>query len=161
MARYTAPPPASTALHDQAQAAANHARRILDAFHQVEGGALRYDHVTGADAAILGRLAHRLIAGDITRCPHTTGITPLFWVAWAPGRLRCGRCADDANRRIRGTVEDRRCDCCRRIVPRIHPVTIQLPALVLDHPQHPAALPPILARFGLCAGCMDEEGGAA
>lgn len=151
---------ASSALLDQAQAATSDAGRIVAFLAAREGGELRSGTVNGTSptAVIVRRLQIRLIVGGVTMCPHVAGIAPVYWVAWAPGRLRCVQCVEASARRIRGTAEDNKCDCCRQTADRLHAVTIPLPAIVFDLPR-PAALPPVIVRLGLCPTCNGGDVG--
>jgi hypothetical protein len=112
-------------------------------------------------AALVARMRQRGIAGQLSLCPDLSysAPEPAFWCAWAPGRLRCAACAAATQRRIRGTIEDRRCDNCRRIVPTIHADMVQLPAVVVDPATGPAkCVPPVTLMFGLCPPCQQADG---
>src|SRR5262249_36861308 len=105
--------------------------------------------------AIMLRFTSRATNGQITWCPHLSELSPVpvFWLAWAPGRIRCVECAGAASRRIKGTAEDRRCDHCRCGGRVIHPEGMQLPAVVVDLPGLLAASGPVTIMFGLCPRC--------
>ena len=145
--------PADVAFADQLDAATAEADRMFTAAARTINGTSRHEHPTGPAAAIIRRLEHAVIGGPLTYCPHIAehAPMPLVWCAWRPGRLRCGRCAADASRAIRGTVEDRRCDHCRRVRRAIHPVYMQLPALVW--PTERRFLGPVAVMAGLCPTC--------
>ncbi len=117
--------------------ATTHAAAIMAAI-----GATPVSHVTPAQsfghssawqAAWHGRAVHPLPAPVLNRP------SPRVLCAWSPGRLRCAACAHATQQRIRGTREDRRCDRCHAIVPKIHPDVAQFPAVVVDLPPWPAA----------------------
>jgi hypothetical protein len=149
--------PGTSALLDQADAASNDAARILAFFGALDGNPVRHSVPGPVMAALIRRLQQRALAGQLTLCPHLsyTAPEPSFWCAWAPGRLRCPACAQATHDRIRGTLEDRRCDHCRTTVPRIHPDMAQLPAIVVDLPPWPArCVPPVTLMFGLCPACQ-------
>jgi hypothetical protein len=119
-------------------------------------------HVTPGPVtrSLISRMHARGLAGQLTLCPHLTytAPAPAYWVAWAPGRLRCLPCARAAAKRIKGTREDRRCDNCRTACPKIHPDMAQLPAIVTDLPPYPAGcIPPIAVMFGLCPACQHDD----
>ncbi len=63
----------------------------------------------------------RAAAGTVSRCAHlpASGGLPVLLPWDDPGRLRCGSCAVDAQGRLHGTVEDRRCDACGELVERL------------------------------------------
>jgi hypothetical protein len=106
------------------------------------------------------KMLARALTGEPTMCDHLsyTAPTVALWPAFAPGRLRCPACADRVVKRIRGTVEDRRCDGCGRVVPKIHPCATQIPSIVVDVGALPlASLPPILVQYGLCHRCYRED----
>jgi hypothetical protein len=105
--------------------------------------------------AILARFTAKALAGQLTLCPDLSydAPKPSFWCAWAPGRIRCVKCADTASRRIHGTAEDRRCDHCRKIRPVIHRGAMELPSVVVDLPIRAKCVPPVIVVFGLCPRC--------
>lgn len=152
--------PGTGALVDQADAASRHAAAILATIGALDGTPVRHELPGPVFTALIHRLQQRGMAGQLTLCQHLsyTAPAPSFWCAWAPGRLRCTACAHTANTRIRGTTEDRRCDNCRRIVPKIHPDMAQLPAVVVDLPPYPAGcVPPVTLMFGLCPACQQAD----
>lgn len=153
--------PALAALLDQADAATGHANAIMAAVAAIEGTPVRQVTPGRIFQALIARMRQRGMAGQLTLCPHLsyTAPSPAFWCAWAPGRLRCAACAHGAQRRIRGTREDMRCDHCRTVVPQIHPDMAQLPAIVVDLPPWPAGcVPPVTLMFGLCPRCQRADG---
>lgn len=158
--------PAVTALLDQADAAGRHSLAIMHAAAHHERTRVRYTQPGPVTTAVLRRMHRKLLAqalaGHPILCPHLSFTAPAAaaWVAHAPGKLRCTDCARAAAERINGTREDRTCDHCRKVVPRIHACAVQLPALVVDLPGLPAvASPPALVHYGLCPRCKtDEEG---
>lgn len=151
--------PRVTALLDQAHAAAAHGARLFADLADRANAPIRW--ITGPEdmsdtiRAIVLRFTSRAAKGQITLCPHLNELSPapVFWLAWAPGRIRCIPCTEAASRRIKGTTEDRRCDYCRRIVRLIHPEGMQLPAIVVDMPGLFAASGPVTIMFGLCPAC--------
>jgi hypothetical protein len=152
--------PSTTALLDQADAATTDAARILAYFGAADGTPIRHTIPGPIMAALIRRLQQRAITAQLTLCPHLSydAPEPSFWCAWAPGRLRCSACAQATHDRIRGTVEDRRCDHCRKTVPRIHTDMCQLPAIVVDLPPWPAkCVPPVTLMFGLCPTCQAAD----
>jgi hypothetical protein len=154
--------PAIAALLDQADAAAAHAARVMHLLAEAEGGAVQHVQPGRIFRAIISRMQQCAITGQTTLCPHLTYTAPqpAFWCAWAPGRLRCAACAHQANLRVRGTPEDRRCDHCQKTTRTIHPGIAQLPAIVVDLPPFPAGcVPPVTLMFGLCPACQlaDKE----
>jgi hypothetical protein len=151
---------ATTALLDQANAASTEAARILATIGALDGTPVRNTRPGPVFAAIIGRLRARALTGQLTLCPHLswTAPEPAYWCAWAPGRLRCGGCACTTQKRIRGTIEDRRCDHCRKTRPTIHPDMCQLPAVVVDFSPSPArCIPPVTLMFGLCPPCQQAD----
>lgn len=156
--------PAVAALADQADAAGTEAARIMHTLARLDGTEVQHVRPGPVFAALIARLPQRMLAGQITLCPHLsyTAPEPSFWCVWAPGRLRCAHCTEAAQRRIRGTAEDRRCDACRKTGPKIHPDMAQLPPIVVDLPSPwpPRCVPPITVLFGLCPDCQrtDESG---
>lgn len=154
--------PQVTALLDQADAAATHATQLMYLLAAAEGTAVLHEQPGRIFRAMISRMRQRAITGQATLCPHLswTAPQPAFWCAWAPGRIRCAACAHQANLRVRGTLEDRRCDHCRTTGPAIHPDMAQLPAVVVDLPPFPAGcVPPVTLMFGLCPACQlaDKE----
>lgn len=115
--------PATAALVDQTEAARTEAARILAAIAVLDGRPVHCTEPGPVFAAIIGRFRARAIAGQLTLCPHLsyTAPEPAYWLAWAPGRIRCTECAHATHKRIRGTIEDRRCDHCRKTTRTIHP----------------------------------------
>lgn len=63
-------------------------------------------------------------------------------------RLECARCAERTLRAIHGTVEDRRCDHCRRVMPRGRVQTLM------------TAVGAIIVSAGHCADCAPIVRGA-
>jgi hypothetical protein len=152
--------PATAALLDQADAASIEAARILAAIGALDGTPVCHTRPGPVFTAIISRLRTRALTGQLTLCPHLsyTAPAPAYWCAWAPGRLRCAGCACQSQKRIRGTVEDRRCDHCRRTGRTIHPDMCQLPAVVVDFSPDPAkCVPPVTLMFGLCPPCQQAD----
>jgi hypothetical protein len=152
--------PGVSALLDQADAAGADAARIMHLIGVLDGTPVQNRVPGPVYAALVSRMRQRGMAGQLTLCPHLsyTAPEPAFWVAWAPGRLRCPACAQTAHKRIRGTIEDRRCDHCHTVVPRIHPDMVQLPAVVVDFMPGPAkCVPPVTLMFGLCPACQKAD----
>jgi hypothetical protein len=152
--------PGTSALLDQADAATTGAARILAALGALDGTPVRHTIPGPIYSALIHRMQQRAITGNLTLCPHLsyTAPEPSFWCAWAPGRLRCSACAQATHTRIRGTIEDRRCDHCRKTVRTIHPDAAQLPAVVVDLPPWPVkCVPPVTLMFGLCPACQAAD----
>jgi hypothetical protein len=145
-----------TSMVDQADAAGRHAEAIMHQIAAHEGTQVEHVLVGQATRDVITRMATQAAAGQLTLCPHLSWSAPepAWWVAWAPGRLRCRDCAIAAQRRIRGTPEDRRCDRCGKIRSGIHADLVQLPALVADLPSGPWCWPPVTAVYGLCHPCQ-------
>jgi len=154
--------PGTTALVDQADAASAQANAAMAMIATREGSPIRHVEPGPVAQALIARMRGRAIAGQLTLCLHLsyTAPAPAFWCAWAPGRLRCAACARTASIRIKGTREDRRCDHCRTVIPRIHADMVQLPPVVVDLPPWPArCVPPITMMFGLCPPCQHKDAG--
>jgi hypothetical protein len=152
--------PDLTAALDQADAGTAHAAAVVHRLAALEGGTVvTTGRISRPLGALLHRLATRTEASGLSLCPHLSwgSAQPCWWVACKPGRLRCADCADTAQRQIRGTPEDTRCDVCRRSVRRIHPDAAQLPAIVVDVGDRSLTLPPVIAVFGLCADRCHPE----
>ena len=157
---------AATSLLDQAQAATDHAHGILHNIAIRCGGRETWRTPGKVSTALAARMQTRMLtqaeAGVPTLCEHLSFVRPApsYWLAYAPGKLRCGPCAQRAARRIRGTSEDQRCDHCRRPArPGIHPAATALPAMVVDIAPMPlTGLPPIVLMFGLCGPCKALDG---
>jgi hypothetical protein len=147
--------PATTALLDQAQAATAETTRIMTALAALEETRIHHVEPGPVHRALITRLRTKATTGQLTLCPDLSydAPSPAFWVAWAPNKLRCARCADTAIRRIHGTHEDRRCDHCRKIDRVIHRGAIELAAVVVDLPDRARCIPPVLMIFGLCPSC--------
>jgi hypothetical protein len=151
--------PQLTALIDQADAAAAHGAAIMHTLAELGGGEVVREIASPLIRGIAGRMTSRAARGQLTFCPHITPSAPqpMFWVPWAPGRLRCPACVTAAQKRIRGTKEDNICDNCRRHSAMIHNEGAQpAPAVVLDMPSSAAAFGPVTVLFGLCPSCHEE-----
>ncbi|MGS2640251.1 hypothetical protein [Streptosporangium sp. G12] len=155
---------ATTALLDQADAAAGHALNSLHrTAHQI-GSAVTYNLPGPVSTTILDRLNTLARQGALTLCSHlsTSAPQPAFWAPWAPGKIRCPPCAERAYRRIKGTREDKRCDHCRRACVKITSLVVQLPAILVNVAPLPAfVIPPVQASYGLCSGCRRADQAAA
>jgi hypothetical protein len=152
--------PQTTALLDQADAATAQASKIMGALASMEGTPVVHREPGLIFRAIIGGMQQRAMAGQLTLCLHLSYAAPepAFWCAWAPGRLRCVACAHETNKRIRGSREDRRCDHCRAVGPKIHADMAQLPAIVVDLPPWPpGCVPPVTLMFGLCPACQRAD----
>jgi hypothetical protein len=149
--------PATSALLDQAGAAASHAFSIFTTVADHEGYPVTYDYPGPVTSSIVRRLEYRLLAGQVTLCPHLswTAPGPAYWAPWAPGRFRCPHCGQAAVRRVKGTAEDRRCDHCHKVNPSIYSGGVQLAAIVIDLPDGPLCVPPVTIFYGLCHACHD------
>jgi hypothetical protein len=162
--------PATTALLDQASAAATETTAVMHALALQGPGRLAHTEPGPVTKTVVKRMQDRMLTVTLslrpTLCEHLSYRAPkvAFWPAYAPGRLRCPRCAQAVVNRIRGTREDNRCDGCRKHTRRIHPDAVQLPPLVVDlAPMEAVAIPPVIVLFGLCPACqqIDTEGRAA
>ena len=152
--------PETTALLDQADAASGHAAAIMTAIASRDGTPVRNVRPGPVTRSLIIAMNNSSAAGRLTFCPHLsyTSPEPAWWCAWAPGRLRCARCARAASLRIKGTREDRRCDHCRKIVATIHADMAALPPLVIDLPPYPpACIPPVTMAYGLCPACQETD----
>lgn len=149
------PRPALSALIDQASAAYGHGISIMMEAGRRMDAPVTYSSPPTALAEILAKLSRAAEEGRLTLCPHLSlaAPSPAVWLAYAPGRLRCVRCAGESARRTRGTAEDGRCDLCRRAARTLVPVAAQLPAVVDE--VSGACLPPVMIQAGLCPGCAD------
>jgi hypothetical protein len=151
--------PQTSALLDQANAANAETARIMAGLAALESTTVRNVVPGPIHQAILARFSVKALAGQLTLCPDLSydAPQPSFWCAWAPGRIRCARCADTASRRIHGTAEDRRCDHCGKIRPSIHRGAMELPPVVVDLPDKARCIPPVIAVFGLCPACHTAD----
>lgn len=144
--------PQYTALLDQADAAARQDAHILAELAKGIGGPITEGRPTGPAATVEQRFLDRLARRQLTRCPNLTGNPePLWWTAWRPGRLRCAWCAQQAGIAVKGTIEDLRCDHCKRVTTGIYPGASQFPALVfsLRKDQPARAFGPVTCLWGL------------
>jgi hypothetical protein len=135
------PSPAATAVLDQAHAAADHARAVLDQLAELTG----HPHTTPDRpspwlAAQLRALVHQLTHRTATYCPHVARTPQIVHaVAWRPGVIACTTCA---RAMLQPTpTEDRTCDRCRHIGYPIHS------ALVV--------IGPLIYGYGLCDPCAN------
>jgi hypothetical protein len=151
--------PATSALLDQAEAATGETTRIMAVLARLEETTVRHVVPGPIHQAILAKFTARALAGQMTLCPDLSydAPAPSFWCAWAPGRIRCSRCAESASRRIHGTREDRRCDHCRKIRASIHRGAMELPSVVVDLPIRARCVPPVIVLFGLCPACHNAD----
>jgi hypothetical protein len=147
--------PATLALLDQARAASAEAVRMV-CDRATDTTTVRVGATVPGHGArtVVARLEDRLSLGAVTYCPHIGVMRPAFWVAFAPGKIRCAACAERAHARIRGTDEEFRCDCCGRIRREIHPVTVALHALVIEG----EVIPPVILTAGVCEACAESAG---
>jgi hypothetical protein len=151
--------PEIVAALDQADAAAGEAVALMDALAAASGDEFGRAVMTSRPMLkVRDKLVRHLLSPGYGCCEHLRGVEPVHWAAWAPGRLRCAPCTAAAAQRIRGTVEDRRCDACRRVGPGIHTATVQLPPTVVDlGPETaPITVPPMFVHFGLCRSCYNQ-----
>jgi hypothetical protein len=131
-----------TALADQIDAAARHARHLVTRMAAAGLGqltdAVGHPWLTGQAAA----LVHALSTGTGRACPHL-GPTPavIHAAVWAPGRVVCPACVGLLRA---GPVEDSTCDRCRRHVRRLHAGA--------------AAFGPLILAYGLCRACATATG---
>jgi hypothetical protein len=134
------PSPAATATFDQAQAAADHARHILDQLAEITGQPYTTARSSPWLAAQLRALVHGLMNRTVQTCPHVTRTPQLTHAAaWRPGTIACTDCAPTL---LRPTpTEDHTCDRCHRTAYPIHSAL--------------AVIGPILFGYGLCTTCAD------
>lgn len=155
--------PATIALLDQAAAASREAHATVHRIADHVDGALvdcGPDIVGPVTRAMVRRMSQLSGTGQMTLCPHLSFNAPAvaYWLAWAPGRLRCRPCADTAAKRIKGKREDFTCDHCRTYHDPLHPVVVGLPPIVV--PALGISVPAVLAHYGLCPDCYAQERGA-
>lgn len=152
---------------DQADAAAAHAIGMLRAEAARTGGEVRPGLPGPVTRALIARLhAGALERGALPLCEHLSWSTPAvaFWLAWAPGTLRCPACANHATQRIAGTRADATCDACRRHCPAggstgLAPYEFALPPVVVDlGPELGAStVPAVVVAFALCEPCVHAD----
>lgn len=132
-------------LDDQAQAAGRDAEAILRRVGQELGHQRFYDTPSPWVRDLVGYV----IRGRRT-CRHLRRATPrVAFLAAHRRRLDCSACAYTANARTLGTLEDRRCDVCRALIP---PGQVTTTAVVVGF---------TIVTIGHCAGpCTDTVRGA-
>lgn len=143
----------TAALLDQAQAATDHATRILQKLGELQGLPVHSsDTITPTGWAVLQKYCTALVNG-MGLCHHLNPVAPqpTWWLAHAPGKLRCGQCHTVTLKRLKGTEEDHRCDQCRRRAKTLTPLTLRVPAIVADK----QCIPPALAQMWLCPTCLE------
>jgi hypothetical protein len=94
-------------------------------------------------------------SGESPFCPHLRidAPSPVVWLAWAPERLRCIHCADQATRRIKGTPEDFVCDACGRYTPSSLKWGVYTLPPILASIDPPLVTSPVIVHYGLCRRC--------
>jgi hypothetical protein len=139
----------ATAVLDQVQAASRDARSLIDQASTIGTYLHRTDNPGPVVRGVLDRIRKDTRSKRIRVCRHLAGRGPgVSWsFAWRPGKLFCMRCAVDVLRDVRGTVEDRTCDHCRRVVPHL---TAGM-----------TAAGPFVIIFGVCGSCLAAERAAA
>jgi len=160
------PDPRLVALLDQTEAAADETDVLIERLCAL--AALLGEppeHVPARDvhrrlhAKMARELRDTIAAGRPPLCPHlrVDAPAPTYWLAWAPEKLRCIRCADRETWRIKGTPEDFTCDACQRYSPRsLKWGVYQLPPLIASLAP-PLVTPPLIVHFGVCARCEGDE----
>jgi len=100
---------------------------------------------------VLARFWELVRSGELDMCRHVRALapSPAVWQAWAPGKIRCQECARLESARIQDTKEDRRCDQCGTIQPRITSGMAETPAVPVR-----GVLVPVITLYGLCAHCV-------
>jgi hypothetical protein len=151
------------AMTDQAQAASKQAVTIMHQIAAHDGGEVEQILVGPAIKDVVGRMITHAATARLSLCPHLSwdSPAPAWWCSWAVGRLRCRECAVAAQRRIRGTPEDQRCDRCRKTRRTIHADLVQLPPVVVDLPSGAWCFPPTTVVFGLCGACQQSVAASA
>jgi len=152
--------PATIALLDQAAAAGREAHatihRIAD---HVEGASVDCspDNVGPITRAMIRRISQLSGTGQLTLCPHLSFTAPavVYWLAWAPGRLRCQPCAGTASKQVKGKRENFVCDHCRTYHDPLHSVLVGLPPVVM--PTLGISVPAVLVNYGICPDCYAQE----
>lgn len=147
----------AVALLDQLRAASTEASGNLHRMAAAIGGQVERDIKHPAADRIVRRLGERLAGGQVTMCGHLSldAPCPTWWLAWAPGRIRCLSCAVAAGRRIRGTREDHRCDACRRVDRGgLHNGVTLLPGAVGEVGPLVGVWPPVTIVYGMCTRCQ-------
>jgi hypothetical protein len=147
--------PSATAFYDQLAAAYD---STLD-MHIADSTQLELTGRMPLSAGPAGRIAaefrRRDEEGSLQWCRHLRPESPrpAIWLAWRPGRLYCGPCM--AQLPPLSSKEDRRCDACRSVQPKIHPCRAMIPARLLPEragkPEE--TRPPAVIMYGLCGRC--------
>lgn len=107
-------------LRDQIGAAE---REAADLFHLLEWEAGQTS-ISGPPSEWLDRLVRAAFAGG--DCGHLGSPAPVFIAAWGPPMTRCRQCFAEAQRHLRGTPEDRRCDVCGAVLATtIYPFAVR------------------------------------
>jgi hypothetical protein len=93
----------------------------------------------------IGNLRARMLAAQVTVCPHLRPGMVVVTALWAPDRMVCTTCVD---RLAAAGEEDRRCDRCGVLAEagQIHPAMTSL---------DPTGA--VLVLLGLCAACSQRE----
>jgi hypothetical protein len=135
----------------------------IGAHHNKGTGTLpNAERLTGPDRKIIDAFRQRDESGGLSWCRHLKpgSPQPAVWLAWRPSRLYCLPCVPRLPQI--SSKEDRRCDACRTIVPKIHPCRMMAPARPLPARQgKPEEVrPPVIMMYGLCGRCR-ARGAAA
>jgi len=133
--------PTGTALRDQLDAAQRDVQSVFQTIAAAPGR--KVAHVRASDwlVAVVSTVATSPVRRS--RCKHAAkaaGPMPLALTVHARV-LECLPCASARARRMRGTLEDRRCDCCRTLIPEgeVLPFCVQVG--------------PVLVSGGHCEAC--------
>lgn len=99
---------------------------------------------------VLMRFSELIQSGQIGMCKHIRRLapTPGVWLPWAPGKIRCQDCAGLEMTRIAGTKEDRRCDQCGTIQPKIRSHMVLTPPFNIQ-----GIVIAVGIQWGLCGHC--------
>lgn len=135
---------ATSALADQIAAASREAGSALFTTAQMAGLPVTSAHPLGWVRDRLDDLHLAVTMGRETTCDHV-GSAPrvVLAAAWRPGWIGCAACAWRVLREVRGSMEDRICDACQRVVETIHPNLV--------------AAGPVLFAYGLCPPCQRQH----
>jgi hypothetical protein len=117
-----------------------------------------YHHLDGTPPGarvVVARFNEALEAGTLGMCAHVRlyAPRPAYWLAWAPGKLRCYDCMQTENKRIKGQKADFTCDACGHINRRF----IQSLSQLTDPISYRQILISVYRVFGLCRRCLGEH----
>jgi hypothetical protein len=134
--------PTATAHSDQFQAARRDVLRVL----KTSAEAHNLDTSIQKMSPWLARIVANVLSAPRhsgVHCKHlqrSKSPQPAFLTVCVR-RLECARCAERTLRAIHGTIEDRRCDCCRTVMPKGQVQTLM------------TAVGAIAVSAGHCADC--------